>query len=213
MNAPDRFAALFLLFLRFKTQPSRRFSAGLVALLARPRDAKGAHTGSIVLTLLADSSSSSSARARRKSQKPQIPVCTPRPTHNYHPKRLEHPADQHRYERQLRIHIQQRRPHTRQHPARASAKGSACHIRRLQECDPLIFPSATERLTGRCIAVPHPLFATFELRIQTDGTMTPKEALVSCCKALVGDMEILSREFTKEYELRKMVSGDAGGDH
>jgi DNA-directed RNA polymerase II subunit RPB11 len=57
--------------------------------------------------------------------------------------------------------------------------------------------------------VPHPLFAKFELRIQTDGEITPKEALVNSCKALVGDLAILSREFTKEYELRKMVSGDA----
>jgi DNA-directed RNA polymerase II subunit RPB11 len=60
-----------------------------------------------------------------------------------------------------------------------------------------------------CALVPHPLFATFELRVQTDGVVSPKEALVNCCKALVGDLEILSREFTKEYELRKMVSGDA----
>jgi len=57
--------------------------------------------------------------------------------------------------------------------------------------------------------IPHPLFATFELRVQTDGGVSPKEALVSCCKGLVQDLEILSREFTKEYELRKMVSGDA----
>ena len=57
--------------------------------------------------------------------------------------------------------------------------------------------------------VPHPLFATFELRVQTDGTITPKEALVNCCKNLVGDLQTLSREFTKEYELRKMVGGDA----
>ncbi|KIN03804.1 hypothetical protein OIDMADRAFT_18034 [Oidiodendron maius Zn] len=56
--------------------------------------------------------------------------------------------------------------------------------------------------------IPHPLFATFELRVQTDGEVTPKEALVNCCKNLVNDLEILSREFTKEYELRKMVSGD-----
>ncbi|TVY91103.1 DNA-directed RNA polymerase II subunit, partial [Lachnellula willkommii] len=59
--------------------------------------------------------------------------------------------------------------------------------------------------------VPHPLFATFELRIQTDGAITPKEALVNCCKSLVGDLETLSREFTKEYELRKMVAGDGAG--
>lgn len=56
--------------------------------------------------------------------------------------------------------------------------------------------------------VPHPLFATFELRLQTDGEVTPKEALINCCKSLVSELEILSREFTKEYELRKMVSGD-----
>jgi DNA-directed RNA polymerase II subunit RPB11 len=57
------------------------------------------------------------------------------------------------------------------------------------------------------IAVPHPLFAKFELRVQTDGEITPKEAVVETCKSLVGDLEILSREFTKEVELRKMVSG------
>jgi DNA-directed RNA polymerase II subunit RPB11 len=57
--------------------------------------------------------------------------------------------------------------------------------------------------------VPHPLFATFELRVQTDGSLTPKEALVNTCKNLVQDLEILSREFTKEFELRKMVMGDA----
>ena len=57
--------------------------------------------------------------------------------------------------------------------------------------------------------VPHPLFATFELRVQTDGSLSPKEALVNTCRTLVGDLEILSREFTKEFELRKMVMGDA----
>jgi DNA-directed RNA polymerase II subunit RPB11 len=60
-----------------------------------------------------------------------------------------------------------------------------------------------------CAIVPHPLFATFELRVQTDGSLTPKEALVNTCKNLVQDLEILSREFTKEFELRKMVMGDA----
>lgn len=46
------------------------------------------------------------------------------------------------------------------------------------------------------------------MRVQTDGEVTPKEALVTACKSLVADLETLSREFTKEYELRKMVSGD-----
>lgn len=70
-------------------------------------------------------------------------------------------------------------------------------------------PRAPAPLT--CL-VPHPLFATFELRVQTDGEVTPKEALLNCCKGLVSDLEVLSREFTKEYELRKMVSGDVTGD-
>jgi DNA-directed RNA polymerase II subunit RPB11 len=60
--------------------------------------------------------------------------------------------------------------------------------------------------------VPHPLFATFELRVQTNGECAPKEALVNACKGLVTDLETLSREFTKEYELRKMVSGDGAAD-
>lgn len=61
-------------------------------------------------------------------------------------------------------------------------------------------------------AVPHPLFATFELRVQTDGEITPKEALATCCKGIVSDLGQLSREFTKEFELRKMVGGEGSGN-
>lgn len=43
------------------------------------------------------------------------------------------------------------------------------------------------------------------LRIQTDGEVTPKDALVAACHDLVKDLGLLSREFTKEFELRKMV--------
>lgn len=57
-------------------------------------------------------------------------------------------------------------------------------------------------------SVPHPLFAKVELRVQTDGVLTPKDAVVEASKNLVHELEILSREFTKEYELRKMVQGD-----
>ncbi|RAL15674.1 actin cytoskeleton-regulatory complex protein PAN1 [Aspergillus homomorphus CBS 101889] len=53
--------------------------------------------------------------------------------------------------------------------------------------------------------VPHPLVPQFLLRVQTDGEITPKEAVVTACHELVRDLGILSREFTKEYELRKMV--------
>ena len=53
--------------------------------------------------------------------------------------------------------------------------------------------------------MPHPLVPKFILRVQTDGTIAPKEAVITACNELVRDLGILSREFTKEYELRKMV--------
>ncbi|TQB68776.1 DNA-directed RNA polymerase II core subunit [Monascus purpureus] len=53
--------------------------------------------------------------------------------------------------------------------------------------------------------VPHPLVPSFILRVQTDGEITPKQAVITACNELVKDLGILSREFTKEYELRKMV--------
>jgi len=56
--------------------------------------------------------------------------------------------------------------------------------------------------------VPHPLFANFELRVQTDGEITPKEAVIACARGIVSDLGKLSREFTKEFELRKMVQGE-----
>lgn len=60
--------------------------------------------------------------------------------------------------------------------------------------------------------VPHPLFASFELRIQTDGEVTPKDALRNACSSLVAELGQLSREFTKEFELRKMVAGDGANN-
>lgn len=53
--------------------------------------------------------------------------------------------------------------------------------------------------------MPHPLVPSFILRVQTDGEITPKQAVITACNELVKDLGILSREFTKEYELRKMV--------
>ncbi|KAF1997989.1 RBP11-like subunits of RNA polymerase [Amniculicola lignicola CBS 123094] len=53
--------------------------------------------------------------------------------------------------------------------------------------------------------VPHPLFAKFELRVSTDGTITPKEAVIRCCKDVVQDLEVLSRSFTTEYLGKRIV--------
>ncbi|KAF2752810.1 RBP11-like subunits of RNA polymerase [Pseudovirgaria hyperparasitica] len=54
--------------------------------------------------------------------------------------------------------------------------------------------------------IPHPLFATFELRVTTDGSITPKDAIVTACKDVVQDLDTLSREFTKEWELKKITA-------
>ncbi|UPX17712.1 DNA-directed RNA polymerase II core subunit [Ascochyta rabiei] len=54
--------------------------------------------------------------------------------------------------------------------------------------------------------VPHPLFATFELRVQTDGTITPKEAIIRCCKDIVQDLHVLNSSFQTEWLGKKIVS-------
>ncbi|KAJ5675824.1 hypothetical protein N7462_008721 [Penicillium macrosclerotiorum] len=56
------------------------------------------------------------------------------------------------------------------------------------------------------LQVPHPLTPNFQLRVQTDGEITPREAVINASQALIKDLGILSREFTKEYELRKMAN-------
>jgi DNA-directed RNA polymerase II subunit RPB11 len=54
--------------------------------------------------------------------------------------------------------------------------------------------------------VPHPLTPEFQLRVQTDGEVTPRQAVINASQALIKDLGILSREFTKEYELRKAAN-------
>lgn len=61
------------------------------------------------------------------------------------------------------------------------------------------------RLISKILKVPHPLVNKLELRVQTDGEITPKDALLGACHDTVKDLGTLSREFTKEFELRKMV--------
>ncbi|KAH8652418.1 DNA-directed RNA polymerase [Xylariales sp. PMI_506] len=54
--------------------------------------------------------------------------------------------------------------------------------------------------------VGHPNVPEVLIRVQTDGTVTPKEALVDVCKQLIAAYGHLGREFTREYELRRMVA-------
>lgn len=44
------------------------------------------------------------------------------------------------------------------------------------------------------------------IRLQTDGTVTPREVLIDTCKQLIASYGQLGREFTREYELRRMVA-------
>ncbi|KAL6709763.1 DNA-directed RNA polymerase II core subunit [Coniothyrium glycines] len=57
--------------------------------------------------------------------------------------------------------------------------------------------------------IPHPLFATFELRVQTDGTITPKEAVVRCCRDVIGDLQKLNDSFQTEWIGKRIVSDGA----
>ncbi len=63
----------------------------------------------------------------------------------------------------------------------------------------------TAHVTFAAYKVPHPLVAEFELRVQTDGEVTPKETVVQACRDLVQELAELSRQFTKEWELRKIA--------
>lgn len=47
------------------------------------------------------------------------------------------------------------------------------------------------------------------LRVQTDGQITPRAAVIATAQALIKDLGILAREFQKEYELRKMANAAA----
>lgn len=51
----------------------------------------------------------------------------------------------------------------------------------------------------------------FILRVQTDGTVTPRAAVIQSCRDLVHDFALLNQEFTKEWELRKMVGDSSSG--
>lgn len=56
-----------------------------------------------------------------------------------------------------------------------------------------------------CPSVAHPNVPEVLLRVQTDGTITPKEALVEACKQLVAAYGQLGREFQKEFAFRQIA--------
>ena len=58
------------------------------------------------------------------------------------------------------------------------------------------------------LPVAHPNVPELFIRVQTDGTITPKEAVIQVCKNLINQLSLFSQRFTREFELRRMV--DAG---
>lgn len=55
-------------------------------------------------------------------------------------------------------------------------------------------------------AVAHPNVPEVMIRVQTDGSVTPREIFIDVCKQLVAAYGHLGREFTREYELRRMAT-------
>ncbi|KAM0701472.1 hypothetical protein Q7P35_011834 [Cladosporium inversicolor] len=68
-----------------------------------------------------------------------------------------------------------------------------------------------DHVTFAAYKVPHPLFATFQLRIHTDGEVTPKAAIIKACGELITELQELDQEFTKEFELKKMAANVPNG--
>ncbi|MCJ1334460.1 DNA-directed RNA polymerase II core subunit [Thelotrema lepadinum] len=59
--------------------------------------------------------------------------------------------------------------------------------------------------------VPHPLFSKFELRVQTDGEVSPRDAILEASNTILLELAQLSREFIKEWELRKLAGESTEG--
>ncbi|KKF93628.1 DNA-directed RNA polymerase II subunit RPB11 [Ceratocystis platani] len=54
--------------------------------------------------------------------------------------------------------------------------------------------------------ISHPNVPELFIRIQTDGSISPREVLMVIIKNLMRDLSTFSNEFTREWELRRMVS-------
>ncbi|KAI1375213.1 DNA-directed RNA polymerase II subunit RPB11 [Hypoxylon crocopeplum] len=64
--------------------------------------------------------------------------------------------------------------------------------------------------------VAHPNVPEVMIRLQTDGTVTPREVFIDVCKQLIAQLAQLAQNFTREYELRRMATAgeqdnNAGG--
>lgn len=59
--------------------------------------------------------------------------------------------------------------------------------------------------------VAHPNVPELFIRVQTDGTITPRDVFTSVCEKLIKQLEMLHQEFTREWELRRITNtGEQG---
>ena len=173
--------------------------------------------------ILAGLSSSYSATEKRRSRKRSIPVKslfhTIPPSNNYKiepcRKGLFSYEDISRCTPCFSLHIQKGGSHARQFTDIPTPPKSARHIFSLQSSSSISKVCHSIFWTPNLNLVKHYWWTTssdFNLRVQTDGTLTARAAVIQTCKDAVRDLDILSREFTKEYELRKMVGNGARAD-
>jgi DNA-directed RNA polymerase II subunit RPB11 len=66
---------------------------------------------------------------------------------------------------------------------------------------------ATPQILFAGYKVPHPLQPYFLIKIQTDGTITPTEALEAACTKLIGTMSSLEAKFKREFSFKDVESG------
>ena len=61
------------------------------------------------------------------------------------------------------------------------------------------------------LAVAHPNVPELFIRVQTDGSMSPRDVFTSVCVQLINQLESLHQEFTREWELRRITNtGEQG---
>jgi DNA-directed RNA polymerase II subunit RPB11 len=58
--------------------------------------------------------------------------------------------------------------------------------------------------------VPHPLHPYFIIKLQTDGTATPTQIVDQACTTLIGQLNLLSSKFAREFSF-KDAEGAVGG--
>jgi len=65
-----------------------------------------------------------------------------------------------------------------------------------------------------CVAgykIAHPNVPELYIRVQTDGTISPRDVFTSVCEKIINQLEMFYQEFTREWELRRITNtGEQG---